>query len=155
MPKKVTSLTSRDQLKTMVSDLEKEIGEMLVAIKSSENEKIKLEEEVRKMKENVEREKALQELALINKKYDSVKKELEDEKSKTDTGKKANEDLNKTLKKTKEELEIANNEKKKMQDRINKLNEEQAKLNDDKKSLNEEVSKLKANLSKAKFLRII
>ncbi|XP_018565745.1 putative leucine-rich repeat-containing protein DDB_G0290503 isoform X3 [Anoplophora glabripennis] len=149
VPKKITSLTSRDQLKTMVSDLEKEIGQMLVAMKSSENEKIKLEEEVRKMKENAEIEKALQELASMNRKYDSMKKELEEEKSKIDKGSKVNEDLNKALKKTKEDLDTANEEKRKLQEKIHKLNEEQAKLNDDKDNLNEEVSKLKANLRNA------
>ncbi|KAJ8923622.1 hypothetical protein NQ315_010201 [Exocentrus adspersus] len=146
VPKKITSLTSRDQLKTMVSDLEKEIGEMLVAIKSSENEKIKLEEEVRKMKENAEIEKALQELALINRKYDSVKRELEEEKTKAD---KTNDDLNKVLKKTKEDLDTANEEKKKLQDKVKKLNEEQLKLNDEKRNLNDEVYRLKENLRNA------
>ncbi|KAJ8939977.1 hypothetical protein NQ318_006159 [Aromia moschata] len=129
--KKVTSLTSRDQLKTMVSDLEKEI------------------EEVRKMKAAQEFENAMKDLELLNKKYDSIKKELDEEKSKNSRENKTNDDLKKNLRKTKENLELAKEENEKLQDKIDKLTKEQQKLNEEKKNMNEEINKLKVNLKSA------
>lgn len=142
-PKKVTSLTSRDQLKTMVGDLEKEISEMLLTLRKHENDRIKLEEELKKLKENSDLEKALKDLEDINKKYDLVQKQLDAEKDR-----KANsDDLNKTVLKTKENLEKANEEKKKLKEQIDKLNKDYSKSKEDKKILDEELSTLKTSLS--------
>ncbi|KAJ8986272.1 hypothetical protein NQ317_009982, partial [Molorchus minor] len=127
IPKKVTSTTSRDQLKTMVTDLEKEIAEML-------------------MKTASEIESALKDLEMLNKKYDSMKEELEEEKSKNNEENKTKDNLNRSLRKTKEDLELANEENKKLQEKIDKLNKEQIKLNEEKETINKEIKKLKTNL---------
>ncbi|CAH1969998.1 unnamed protein product [Acanthoscelides obtectus] len=133
-PKRVTALTSKDQLKNMVGDLEKEIEEILTAMKSNENAKIKLEEEVKS---------AIKDLEDLNKKYDSTKKDLEAEKSKAG---KDIEELNRTLKKAKENLEKATKENLSLESQIDKMNNEKAKFASEKKDLDDEVSKLKANI---------
>lgn len=85
MPKKVTTLTSKEQLKAMVSDLESEIGEILVALKNSESAKVKLEEDLKFNKKTngskSDLEKTLKELDEMKKKLSVMEKELAEEKS--------------------------------------------------------------------------
>ncbi|KYB29626.1 centromere-associated protein E isoform X4 [Tribolium castaneum] len=150
-PKKVSQLTSKDQLKTMVHDLENEIGEMIVAIKTSENEKIKLEEEMKKMRHQNEVNKAMQELEEMNKKFEEMKTELSKEKEKVTEEKSKYDELNKSLVKTKESLTKSNQEKKKLKEQIEKSKEEQKKVQEEKDKLDEEIAKLKANLKTATY----
>ncbi|RZC34944.1 leucine-rich repeat-containing protein [Asbolus verrucosus] len=150
-PKKISNLTSKDQLKTMVNDLESEIGEMIVAIKTSENEKIKLEEEMKNLRHQSEVNKALKDLEEINKRFEEVKTELSDEKEKLNQEKVKYEDLNKSLVKTKESLTKSNQEKKKLKEQIEKSKEEQKKIQEEKQNLDEEIVKLKANLKTASY----
>nr|CAH7735764.1 unnamed protein product [Callosobruchus chinensis] len=133
-PKRITTLTSKDQLKNMVGDLEKEIEEILIAMKLSENAKIKLEDEIKS---------AMKDLEDLNKKYDSAKKDLEAERSKAG---KDTEELNKSLKKTKENLEKVTKEKLSLESQIDKMNSEKSKFTSEKKDLDDEVAKLKANI---------
>lgn len=147
-PKKVTALTSRDQLKTMVSDLEKEIGEMLVSWKLSESTKLKLEEEKGNGKSKLEYDKMLKDIEEMKKKYEAVQKELTEERAKVLNENKKYEDLNKTLNHTKESLEKSVEEKNKLKEQIEKSSKEQHKLLEDKKKLDDEISKLRTNLSK-------
>ncbi|XP_060537049.1 uncharacterized protein LOC132708624 isoform X2 [Cylas formicarius] len=85
-PKKVSALTTREQLKNMVGDLEKEIGEMLTCLKTSENERTKLEREMKKtvkLELEGEREKQIEvEVERLNKSLEKVngeKNELKEE----------------------------------------------------------------------------
>ncbi|XP_044256833.1 centromere-associated protein E-like isoform X4 [Tribolium madens] len=150
-PKKISQLTSKDQLKTMVHDLENEIGEMIVAIKTSENEKIKLEEEMKKMKHQNEVNKAMQELEEMNKKFEEMKTELSKEKEKVNEERNKYDEINKSLVKTKETLTKSNQEKKKLKEQIEKFKEEQKKVQEEKDKLDEEIAKLKANLKTATY----
>ncbi|CAG9855281.1 unnamed protein product [Phyllotreta striolata] len=140
-PKRVTALTSKDQMKTMVSDLEKEIWEMLQVLKTSENERIKLEEAA-----NTKAKKAAAEIDELNKKLNSASKELDSEKLKLNQLKAENEELNITVAKIRESIDIISNEKSSLQKEVDKLNKDKTKLTNDKKSLDEEVTKLQANL---------
>ncbi|XP_049826814.1 kinectin-like isoform X3 [Aethina tumida] len=150
-PKKVTALTSRDQLKTMVSDLEKEIGEMLVSWKLSESAKLKLEEEKGNGKNKLEYDKMLKDIEEMKKKYEAVQKELTEERAKVLNENKKYEDLNKTLNQTKESLEKSVEEKNKLKEQIEKSSKEQHKLLEDKKKLDDEISKLRTNLKNALY----
>lgn len=140
-PKKISPLTSKDQLKTMISDLEKEIGEILQVLKTNENEKIKLEEEA-----NSKVKKAMYESEETNKKINNLIKELEDEKLKSSTATIEKEALNKTINKLKESLDKYSTEKSSLQTEVDKLVKDKTKLTNDKRSLGEEISKLQANL---------
>lgn len=141
-PKKISVLTSRDQLKSMVGDLEKEVGEMLVAMKANEDVKIKMEGD---WKSKVE--KAQWELDEVNKRCESLEKQLDDEKSNISKENKAKDELNKLLTTTKSSLEKANTEITSLQQQIDKLQKENSTLCKEKKTLDEEISKLKSNLS--------
>ncbi|CAG9816740.1 unnamed protein product [Phaedon cochleariae] len=140
-PKRITALTSRDQMKAMVSDLEKEIAEMLLVIKTNDNAKIKSEEEVHnKVK------KIMKELEEMNKKYNVVKKELEEEKCNSDKASKTTEEVNKELSKIEEQLKNISSENSTLQAEIEKTRKEKTKIIKDKKTLDDEISKLKADL---------
>lgn len=149
-PKKVSALTSRDQLKTMVSDLEKEVSEILTYMKTSENEKIKLEEELRKAKISSELQKALKELQELNSRFESTKKDLDDEKNKRTKVTQKNEELSAEMNKIRESLERATSEKKKLKEQVDKMNKDQKKALDDNKELDGQLSRLKDQLSKFK-----
>ncbi|CAH1255951.1 unnamed protein product [Diabrotica balteata] len=140
-PKKISALTSKDQMKTMVSDLEKEIGEILQVLKTNENEKIKLEEEA-----NSKVKKSVTELEELNKKLNLLVKERDEERLKCNKINVEKEELNKTVSKLRDSIEKAANEKSGLQSEVDKLIKDKLKLNNEKKSLDEEISKLQANL---------
>ncbi|ENN81095.1 hypothetical protein YQE_02463, partial [Dendroctonus ponderosae] len=145
-PKKVSALTSRDQLKTMVSDLEKEISEILTYMKTSENEKIKLEEDLKKAKYSSELEKTLKDLSELKKKFEGTKKELDEEKTKSTKASQKSEELSLEMNKIRESLEKITSDKKKLKDQLEKLNKEQKKAIDEKTNLNDKLAKMKDQL---------
>ncbi|XP_057661473.1 early endosome antigen 1 isoform X2 [Diorhabda carinulata] len=140
-PKKISALTSKDQMRTMISDLEKEIGEILQVLKTNENEKIKLEEEA-----NSKVKKVTYELEETKKKINNLIEELEDEKLKSSAAVTEKEALSITINKLKESLDKYSTEKSSLQTELDKLVKDKTKLSNDKKSLGEEISKLQANL---------
>ncbi|CAH0562265.1 unnamed protein product [Brassicogethes aeneus] len=148
-PKRISTLTSRDQLKTMVSDLENEIGEMLVVLKMSESKK--KEDDGGNNINKLEFEKAKKELDEIRKKYENVQKELTEEKTKVASENKKSADFSKTLTKTKENLEKSIEEKNTLKEQVEKASKEQLKLLDEKKLLDGEITKLKTNLRNATY----
>ncbi|XP_063928272.1 trichohyalin isoform X3 [Zophobas morio] len=150
-PKKISQLTSKDQLKTMVNDLESEIGEMIVAIKTSENEKIKLEEEMKNLRRQSEINNAVKELDEMNKKFQEMKTELTGEREKLNQEKVKYDELSKSYTKTKETLTKSTQEKKKLKDQIEKSKEEQKKIKEEKDQLDEEITKLKTQLKTATY----
>ncbi|XP_050314721.1 restin homolog isoform X2 [Anthonomus grandis grandis] len=125
-PKKVSALTSRDQLKTMVSDLEKEISEILMCMKTSENEKIKLEEELKRLKENSETGKALDEIRELYKKFGNVEK-YDDEKSKKSKLARNSGEMSLEISKIRDVIEKATIEKNEAKEQLDKVNKEHKK----------------------------
>lgn len=102
----------------MVGDLEKEVSEMLLALKQNENDRIKLEEELKQFKENGNSNKVDD--------HDTV---------------------NKLFVKTKENLESANEEKKKLKSDVEQLKNDFTKSENAKQKLEEELLELKSSLS--------
>ncbi|XP_030748384.1 uncharacterized protein PFB0765w isoform X2 [Sitophilus oryzae] len=144
-PKKVTVLTSRDQLKTMVSDLEKEIGEMITFMKLSEKNKT-IANEITNPKSNNEAEKLRNELAELNKKCELIQKQLNEEKEKHNKDISKNEELIKELNEIRESLEKATNEKKKLKEQHEKISKDSKKVQEDRRNLQDELNKLKEQL---------
>ncbi|CAG9760336.1 unnamed protein product [Ceutorhynchus assimilis] len=142
VPKKVSALTSRDALKTMVSDLEKEISEIVYYMKTSENEKKQLEEELKKSKFSAELENALKELEEVNSKFELTKKELDEENDRRTRMSQKNDELCSEMNKIRESLEKASNEKKKLKEQVDKINKDRKKILDEKKVVDDKVLNL-------------
>lgn len=143
----MTALTSKDQMKTMVSDLEKEIWEMLQVLKTNENERIKLEEGA-----NSKVKKATNEIEELNKKISILTKEVDTEKLKLNQVNSEKDELNKTISKLRESMDKISGEKSILQKEIDKLSKDKTKLTNDNKSLDEEISKLTTLKQKTTYL---
>ncbi|XP_076261708.1 uncharacterized protein LOC143197279 isoform X2 [Rhynchophorus ferrugineus] len=145
-PKKVSALTSRDQLKTMVADLEKEITDIINHLKAIQKEKLKLEEETKKGTTKSDVEKIRTDLAESNKKYEEVLKQFNDEKNKHNIDSKRNNELITEMNEIRETLEKVISEKKKLKEQVDKQQKENKKIQEDKKTVQEELNKLKSQL---------
>ncbi|KAF7281936.1 hypothetical protein GWI33_004055 [Rhynchophorus ferrugineus] len=145
-PKKISALTSRDQLKTMVADLEKEIADIINHLKAIQKEKLKLEEETKKGTTKSDVEKIRTDLAESNKKYEEVLKQFNDEKNKHNIDSKRNNELITEMNEIRETLEKVISEKKKLKEQVDKQQKENKKIQEDKKTVQEELNKLKSQL---------
>ncbi|OAD52401.1 hypothetical protein WN48_01704 [Eufriesea mexicana] len=135
--RKATEFTTKVQLKKMVDEMEKEIGDMMTVFTNiSDNKDVDIQN--MKLKDNhVKYDKFLKEYELLKEKLDSVSKELSDEKEK---------------KKTQSNIKIDNKNTdlqsmKKKLDEVTTLRETERKVWDQEKTaLFEEKEKLKSKL---------
>ncbi|XP_052122841.1 trichohyalin isoform X6 [Frankliniella occidentalis] len=138
-PKKPTDATTKLQMKRMVEELESEIGEMIVALRISEENKTKLKgadalNELKEAKIKVEKE-----LADIRNKLDQKERELEGSKAAAAEAKrKFEEEVLRSSKDFKKKEE----EKNKLEKEKDKIKEENEKLRKEKKDVEDQLSKL-------------
>lgn len=152
VPKRVTNLTSKEQLKIMVNDLENEIGELLVALKNEDAAKRKIEDQLNQIKSNVkssELEDTLKELGEMKEKLRAMEKELEDERSNAQKEKSKCDDVGKTLLKTKESLNKSNEERKQLKEQKEKMKEDYNKMVKEKDKLEHDVMRLRNELKES------
>lgn len=150
-PKKPTELTTKSQLRTMVTDLEGEISEMLVALKNNNSSKLKLEDEIKQLKtksNRTEYENTVKELEEVKKKLKDLQEDLKQEKTKVSQEKTKYEEVNKKLNISKDNLTKSNNELDTLKTDSSKLKETYNKLSQEKAKLEEEIKKLKIDSSK-------
>nr|CAD7445857.1 unnamed protein product [Timema bartmani] len=144
-PKKPTDFTTKLQLKKMVEELENEIGEVLVALKKSEEEKSKLPKDdsnnqtTEELKEA--NEKLTKDLQAAKTRLESLEKELKEQKEVRD---KENDKFTIERKIADEGKKKINDDKKKLEDELKKRLEEVKNLN----NVNEMLTKEKNNLEK-------
>ncbi|KAL1492930.1 hypothetical protein ABEB36_011094 [Hypothenemus hampei] len=144
-PKKVSALTSRDQLKTMVGDLEKEITDILACVSSTQNQSIPKKDKIT-TDQSKALAKALKDLEELNRKFESTKQDFDNEKSSKAKVLQENEKLNLEIGKIRENLDKISTEKSKLQEQIDKLKKEQKILLEDKKENKAQLTKLKDQL---------
>nr|CAD7196699.1 unnamed protein product [Timema douglasi] len=144
-PKKPTDFTTKLQLKKMVEELENEIGEVLVALKKSEEEKSKLPKYESNNQNNEElkesNEKLTKDLQAAKTRLESLEKELKEQKEAHD---KENDKITIERKTADEGKKKINDDKKKLEDELKKRLEEVKNLN----NVNEMLTKEKNNLEK-------
>nr|CAD7599136.1 unnamed protein product [Timema genevievae] len=144
-PKKPTDFTTKLQLKKMVEELENEIGEVLVALKKSEEEKSRLPKDdsnnqpTEELKEA--NEKLTKDLQAAKTRLESLEKELKEQKEVRD---KENDKFTLERKIADEGNKKINDDKKKLEDELKKRLEEVKNLN----NVNEMLTKEKNNLEK-------
>lgn len=129
LPKKVTELTTKAQLKTMVSDLELEVTEILAVLKNSNEAKNKFATELEASKKSSDVSSTIKELEKLKTKLKSVEDELSEQKKEN----RKLQDFETKLNKLKEEKE--------------QLSNEAEKYKTEKKSIESEVVSLKNELS--------
>ncbi|XP_066255061.1 putative leucine-rich repeat-containing protein DDB_G0290503 isoform X1 [Euwallacea similis] len=138
-PKKISALTSRDQLKTMVADLEKEINDILTCAKT-------IEVGSADVGKSVEMEKTLKELQELKVKFEGVKKDLDNEKSKRTETLQKTEKMNSEIKTLTELLENTKSDKSKVTDQLKELERNQKRIQSQKNEAETQISQLKEHL---------
>ncbi|XP_034249041.1 uncharacterized protein LOC117649948 isoform X3 [Thrips palmi] len=138
-PKKPTEATTKLQMKRMVEELESEIGEMIVALRISEESKAKLKgadalDELRDTKLKVDKE-----LVEIRTKLSDKEKELQESRvAAAEAQKKLDEEMARASKDLKKMVE----EKSKLEKEKEKIKEENNKLKKEKKDIDDQIAKL-------------
>ncbi|KOX77405.1 Protein SOGA3 [Melipona quadrifasciata] len=160
--KKATEFTTKVQLKKMVEEMEKEIGDMMIVFTNiSDGKEVNIQD--MKLKDNhAKYDKLSKEYELLKEKLDSVMKELSDEKEKKKSNVRIEEkstDLQNMKKKLEEVVTLRENERKAWDQEKTALLEEKDKLKSKLLSLSAEKLKvynetvqLKKNLETAKTL---
>ncbi|KAJ1527818.1 hypothetical protein ONE63_007764 [Megalurothrips usitatus] len=138
-PKKPTEATTKLQMKRMVEELESEIGEMIVALRISEESKTKLNgvdlvNELKEAKVKVDKE-----LSEIRSRLAAKEKELEESKTAAAEAKKK---LDEELSRSSKDLKKKEDEKSKVEKEKEKLKEETEKLRREKKDVEDQIAKL-------------
>ncbi|KOC63156.1 Protein SOGA3 [Habropoda laboriosa] len=161
-PKKTTEFTTKVQLKKMVDEMEKEIGDMMTVFTSISDGNAENVQDVKSKDNNVKYEKLMKEYELLKEKLDKITKELSDEKEKkkAQPGTKIdnkNTDLQSMKKKLEEAVNLRENERKAWDQEKTALFEEKEKLKSKLLSLSaeklkvyNEVVQLKKDLETAK-----
>ncbi|CAL7935848.1 unnamed protein product [Xylocopa violacea] len=142
-PKKATEFTTKVQLKKMVDEMEKEIGDMMTIFTNiSDGKDVNIQD--MKTKDNVKYEKLYKEYELLKEKLDSTAKELSDEKEKKKSGKgeDKNTELQNIKKKLDESVALRENERKAWDQEKTALSEEKEKLKSKLLSLSAEKLKV-------------
>nr|XP_012140171.1 PREDICTED: trichohyalin isoform X1 [Megachile rotundata]XP_012140173.1 PREDICTED: trichohyalin isoform X1 [Megachile rotundata] len=135
--KKATEFTTKVQLKKMVDEMEKEIGDLMTIFTNISDGKDVDVQELKSKDNHAKYDKLLKEHELLKEKLDTVTKELSDEKEKkrTPSGSKV-EDKNVDVQ----------NIKKKLDEAVNLREAERKAWDQEKTSLSEEKEKLKSKL---------
>ncbi|KAK3928455.1 Homeobox protein cut-like 1, partial [Frankliniella fusca] len=138
-PKKPTDTTTKLQMKKMVEELESEIGEMIVALRISEENKTKFKgldalKELQEAKNKVDNE-----LAEIRKKLDEKEKELEGSKAAAAEAKKK---LEEELLRSSKDIKKKEEERNKLEKEKDRVKEENEKLKKEKRDVEDQISKL-------------
>ncbi|XP_029055697.2 trichohyalin isoform X1 [Osmia bicornis bicornis] len=135
--KKATDLTSKVQLKKMVEEMDKEIGDLMIIFTNISDGKDVDVQELKSKDSHIKYDKLMKEYELLKEKLDNVTKELSNEKEKkrTQSGSKA-EDKNTDLQ----------NIKKKLDEAVNMRETERKAWDQEKTALSEEKEKLKSKL---------
>ncbi|CAK9829077.1 Protein SOGA3 [Anthophora retusa] len=136
-PKKATEFTTKVQLKKMVDEMEKEIGDLMTVFTNISDGKDVNIQDVKAKENNVKYDKLVKEHDLLKEKLDKITKELSDEKEK----KKAQ-----PSNKTDDKNTDLQNMKKKLEEAVNLRENERKAWDQEKTSLFEEKEKLKSKL---------
>ncbi|XP_006615410.1 rootletin isoform X3 [Apis dorsata] len=135
--KKATEFTTKVQLKKMVDEMEKEIGDMMTIFKNISDGKDVNIQDIKLKDNHVKYEKLLKEHESLKEKFDSVMKELSDEKEKKKTQMSG---------KIEDKSTDLQNLKKKLDEAITLRENERKAWDQDKTALLEEKEKLKSKL---------
>lgn len=152
IPKKVTNLTSKEQLKVMINDLENEIGELLVALKNEDAVRRKLENELMQIKSysgNGDFENLYNELAKMKQNLKTMENELKEERSNTQKEKSKYDRANTMLLKTEANLNKITEENKQLKVQKERIEGDYKKLAEEKNKLEEAAVRLKNEIGLA------
>ncbi|XP_076764138.1 uncharacterized protein LOC143431352 isoform X2 [Xylocopa sonorina] len=143
-PKKATEFTTKVQLKKMVDEMEKEIGDMMSIFTNISDGKDVNIQDMKSKDNNVKYEKLYKEYEQLKDKLDSITKELSEEKEKKKGGKgeDKNADLQNIKKKLDEAVALRENERKAWDQEKTALSEEKEKLKSKLLSLSAEKLKV-------------